>query len=377
MKICLYTGSALPKLGGQEAVVDALAREFLRQGHEPTVLAPRPRLPLLPRDSQLPYPVIRHPRFFSTQHFVSWYRGFLLRANRRNRFDVIHCHDVYPTGYVAALCREKMGVPLVITSHGGDVRAGNARLEKAGMRPRFLKAVSTADALVSIGRFTSEGFDQLKADPAKVHMIPNGVDLQPFEKAVDRPAGLDPAIEAGRYFLFMGRLSPRKGVDVLLKALARLPAAGGVELVIAGSGEERGRIEAQIESPGLKSRVRLVGRVGGDEKIYLLQNALAVAMPSRGWEAFPLVVLEAYAAGRPVVGSRIAGLEDVVLDNQTGLLVTAESELDWAAALQRVQQDSSWLKKAGLLAKARAQSYGWDVVARAHLELYRSVIMKD
>ena len=64
MKICLYTGSALPKLGGQEAVVDSLAREFLKLGHEPVVLAPRPRLPLLPRDSELTYTVIRHPRFF-------------------------------------------------------------------------------------------------------------------------------------------------------------------------------------------------------------------------------------------------------------------------------------------------------------------------
>src|SRR5437016_5088415 len=106
MRICLYTGTALPKLGGQEAVVDALARQFLKLGHEPLVMAPRPRLPLRPDDGTLPYPVISHPRFFSTKFLVSWYRAFLRRAARRNHFDILHCHDVYPTGYLAALTRQ-------------------------------------------------------------------------------------------------------------------------------------------------------------------------------------------------------------------------------------------------------------------------------
>jgi teichuronic acid biosynthesis glycosyltransferase TuaC len=264
MNICLYTGSALPKLGGQEAVVDSLARQFLQMGHEPTVLAPRPRLPLWPKDSQLPYRVIRHPRFFSTKHFVSWYQSFLSRAARRHRFDIIHCHDVYPTGYVASLSRAKLGIPLVITSHGGDVRAGNARLSKPGMRERFTHAVTAADALISIGRFTSECFMQLGAAPAKIHSIPNGVDLTPFETEVSRPVTIDASIMHGGYVLFLGRLSPRKGLDVLLRAIALMPTTGGVELVIAGSGMEDAALQVQMRELGLTDRVRLVGRVIGD-----------------------------------------------------------------------------------------------------------------
>src|SRR4051794_4318938 len=108
MRICLYTGTALPKLGGQEAVVDALARQFRKLGHQPFVMAPRPRLPLRPDDASLPYPVIRHPRFYSTKLLVGWYRGWLRRAHQRHRFDVLHCHDVYPTGYLAALTRDQL-----------------------------------------------------------------------------------------------------------------------------------------------------------------------------------------------------------------------------------------------------------------------------
>src|SRR5579864_9474626 len=99
MRICLYTGSALPKLAGQEAVVDALARHFLAMGYEPLVLAPQPRRPLNAScDSQSPYPIVRHPRLYSTTQFISWYRYFLKSLHAKRAFDVIHCHDVYPTG---------------------------------------------------------------------------------------------------------------------------------------------------------------------------------------------------------------------------------------------------------------------------------------
>ena len=94
MRICLYTETALPKMGGQEVVVDALARHFQELGHGVMVLAPHPRLPLRARDQALPYPVMRHPRFYSTRRFVSWYHWFLLRLHRTFRPDVLHCHSL-------------------------------------------------------------------------------------------------------------------------------------------------------------------------------------------------------------------------------------------------------------------------------------------
>src|SRR5271170_2937557 len=128
MRICLYTETALPKIGGQEMVVDALARRYQALGHDVVVLAPHPRLPLRANDGSLPYPVVRHPRFYSTRYLVSWYRWFLLRLFRKRPFDVLHCHGLYPSGYLAALCKEQLGVPVLVTSHGGDVHRDNVRL---------------------------------------------------------------------------------------------------------------------------------------------------------------------------------------------------------------------------------------------------------
>ena len=121
----------------------------------------------------------------------------------------------------------------------------------------------------------------------------------------------------------------------------------------------------------MAGRVHLAGRVGGAAKAYLLQNAAAVVVPSRGWEAFPLVVLEAFAAGAPVLASRIPGLDDRIADGVTGLLVDPESPPAWAAAVDRVRIDTAWRAAAGTAARREAAGYDWDAVARRHVDLYR------
>ena len=138
MRICLYTDTALPKMGGQEMVVDALARQFLGLGHQPVVFAPTPRK-LSIRGESYPYEVVRHLRFFSTQYFISLYRWFLLSHYRRAPFDVLHCHGIYPPSYLAALLGKRLPVPIVVTSHGGDVYEHNVRLQKPAIVERCVE----------------------------------------------------------------------------------------------------------------------------------------------------------------------------------------------------------------------------------------------
>jgi len=374
MRICLYTATALPKLGGQEAVVDSLARHFSRLGHEPVVLAPRPRRPLQAKDAELPYIMLRHPRFYSTHDFVSFYRLFLTRAHARFQFDLIHCHDVYPTGYLAALVKRKLGIPLVITSHGGDVRENNPRLEKGAIPQRSRLALQQADALISIGPFTERGFRRIHPKAGRIITIPNGIDLEPYHQRAARPQIIDPSIQEGRYVLFLGRLARRKGVDVLLDAMTKVPPAGGVQLVIAGTGDEQAELQTRASQLGLSDRVRFAGRVEGKTKIWLLQNALATVMPSRVWEAFPLVLLETYAAGRGVIGSRVPGISDLVREGRTGRLFRDEDAGELAALLRELFADPQQAQAMGAEAWRVAQEYSWDSVARLHLALYEQLI---
>ena len=372
MRICLYTETALPTLGGQEMVVDALAREFLALGHEPMVLAPPPRR-LAMADHEFPYAVIRHPRFVSTRRFVSWYTRWLWQLYRTRGFDVLHCHSVYPTGYLAALARDRLNVPIVVTSHGGDVREGNCRLAKPGLPARHTAGIAGADALIAISQVTRTGFLRLYPPASNIVDIPNGVDIAPFASGAPRPGGLDSRIRSAAFLLFLGRLRRQKGVDVLLDAMAILNSAFDVHLVIAGEGDERLELQAQSKRLALDKRVHFLGPVTGPSKTWLLQNACFVVMPSRTAEAFPLVVMESYAAGRPVVGTAIPGLADLIASGQTGLLVDPESPLELAGALTTLLADSELTRACGDRAQRIAQGYSWTSVARRHIDLYEQL----
>jgi glycosyltransferase involved in cell wall biosynthesis len=373
MRLCLYTDTALPTVGGQEFVVDALARQFTSLGHDVVVLAPRPGHPWWLADHKLPYQMVRHPRFFSMRRGVEWYRSWLLRLNRLHRFDVIHCHGLYPTGYLASLYRDELRIPIVLTSHGSDVHAGWHRLAEPLLYHRHVAALRGADALIAISRFTRERYERLCPDAQGIVDIPNGVDCEAFAAFASRPADLPATVAEGGYAMFLGRLDRQKGADVLLHAASMLPAEHRIRLVIAGDGRERPSLERLAKQLKLEERVVFLGKVCGTKKAYLLQNARCLVVPSREWEAFGMVVLESYAAGRPVIATELAGLSDLVEPGRTGWLVPPDSPADLAAALQTAF-DGGWNARAFRRAALRfARRHDWTEIARRHLDLYEDL----
>jgi glycosyltransferase involved in cell wall biosynthesis len=131
------------------------------------------------------------------------------------------------------------------------------------------------------------------------------------------------------YVVYLGRLSPEKGVEILLDAVTGLP---DLRVKIAGDGPQIGALQAIARQRGLQ-QVEFLGRVVGEEKWGLLRHATAVVLPSVWYEAFPFVVLESLAAGTPVVASNLGSLPYVVEDGKSGLLFQAGDSQDLRAKL--------------------------------------------
>lgn len=374
MRICLYTNTAFPSIGGQEVVVDELAKQYQQAGHYVVVVAPdHPQASGF--DRQAPYQIARHPRFISTRWLLSWYGSCFKRLQQRHQFDVVHCHNIYPAGYVALMLGERR--PLVaITSHGGDVREDNPRFSKPGLISRHRRVLSDADAIVSIGPFTDEGFSRLGVPRHKMHRITNGVHVDHLSQGVSRPDSLPASLQNNDFYLFLGRLAHRKGVDVLLRAIALMKHQGKhkVKLAIGGDGPERSNLEALAQQAGISDNVVFLGKVAGDTKRWLLQQARCMVIPTREWEALPMVLLEAHAAGCPVLASDAPGLLGLVEQDVTGWVTAREDHVALARQLQIVDdmpmQRIQSIRDAG---KQKARKYDWPCIAEQHITLFEQL----
>jgi glycosyltransferase involved in cell wall biosynthesis len=273
------------------------------------------------------------------------------RRIRRFRPHVVQVHE--SDGALAALLVKASGallatrpllVALLQVSYVEELRAvrplvANGRvLGRPGgveLRFRWLKAplqillglvtARSADLALAPSEATADEIrrDYRVEDVAVVPNVTGGLAVEPAA-ATEGPAG---------YLLFVGRLRLRKGVEVLLAALAELRRRRiKAVLQIAGDGEHRKRLERKVDELGLRDTVAFLGTCDGPRVRRLLAGAAALVVPSI-YEGMPLVVLEAMAAGVPVVGSRVSGIPEVVVDGETGWLVPPEDPQALAGAL--------------------------------------------
>jgi glycosyltransferase involved in cell wall biosynthesis len=261
--------------------------------------------------------------------FVPALLASFVRAARRVEADLLHAHWL-PAGWVAA----HAGKPYVVQVWGTDV-------ELARRAPRLARGVlRRARLVVAASTALAEAARQLGA--REVRVIPSGIEIPPDVGAEREPPEV----------LYVGRLSAEKGVLELVEA------ARGLKLVVAGDGPLRARVP--------KAR----GFVAHDELQLLYARAAVVACPSRR-EGFGVACLEAMAHGRPVVATSVGGLRDLVVDEETGLVVPPRDPAALRAALRRLLADQELRRRLGAAGRQRAQErFSWATVTDATLAAY-------
>ncbi len=206
---------------------------------------------------------------------------------------------------------------------------------------------------------------RLAAPDANVHTIGNGIDEAGLAEALRVPVETEPGL-----VVFIGRLEiDQKGLDLLLDALERVPAA---RVLVAGDGKHADRFAAMVRSRGLSERVQLLGRVDGAEKWRLLARAQVAVVPSR-YETFGITALEAMACGTPVLAFDIDGLRTTVGDG-AATLVEPFNVAAYGTALQRLLDDPQRCALMGRRGRELATSSGWEGLASAQEAVYASAL---
>src|SRR5437870_1017989 len=252
----------------------------------------------------------------------------------RNDVDHFHVHFANRAAHTALFLKEISGIPFSVTAHGQDfmIDLGNDDLLR--------EICAGAEFVAAETDYSRKLLCQRCPDSAaKIHRVYNGIDLERFPLPL--PATINPAAR----ILSVGRLVSFKGFEHLIDACAELTRRGlDLTCEIVGDGPLREHLQAEIDKANLSSRIALLGSLSQGAVFEKLRAtdifALASVVDGQGAsDVFPTVILEAMSAARPVVSTRLAGIPELVVDGQTGLLVSAGDTLALTEALQHLLCD--------------------------------------
>jgi glycosyltransferase involved in cell wall biosynthesis len=381
----LYPHAARPRHG---IFVETRLRHLLSSGQvQSRVVAPVPWFPsrhprfgeyaahaAAPREEWRHGIQVLHPRYPVLPKIGMTLAPFLLalsvkplfeRVLAEYDFDLIDAHYFYPDGVAAILLGKRFGKPVVITARGTDLNLiPQYRLPRLMVRG----AARQAAGVIAVARALKSDLVNLGVSAERIEVLRNGVDLElfrPIERGVARRRlGIHRTT-----LLSVGHLIPRKGHDLVIQALARLPET---DLMVIGDGPEREALEALAMRVGVRDRVTFVNALAQEElrNYYGAADALVLASSREGWAN---VLLESMACGTPVVASNISGNPEVVSAPEGGVLMTERTPEGVAQAVQRLF--------AGRLDRAAtrryAERFSWDATTAGQVELFARILRDE
>ena len=369
MKIGIVTQSYYPRYGGVTEHVHHLALELRERGHDVTIVTSRfrqgeaenaPGVVRIGYNIMIPF----------NGAFVDLAIGMRLKAQlkslmRAYDFDVVHVHaPLVPT--LPLLAVQAAQCPIVGTFH---TTGGRSRLLE-WMRVPLTPIVNRLGARVAVSE-TAREF-AARYFPGPYHVIPNGVDVERFHPSV-------PPIARWRdkshdNILFVGRLDPRKGVQLLLDAMPEVVerTRGRARLLLVGDSYLRLKYMSSV-SPAMRRHIHFIGHVPSHELPAWYATGDVFVSPATGNESFGIVLLEAMATGRAVVASDIPGYRSVVTPEVNGITFPPGDRVELARTLSRIVSDPERRIVLGARGRTRALEFAWPRVTDRLEAVYREV----
>ncbi len=371
MRIALVSPYSWTYQGGVNRHVEALAEQFLGRGDHVRVLAPWDPPDGLSRRLHRSAPKLESPPDYlvplgrtigygangAVSNLASFPESIvrLRRELRAGRYDVVHVHEP-PAPLVSWDAATFRGAPVVGTFHAYATKAvPNHIATLLGARRIFnqlSRRIAVSEAAAWTGRRWFGGDYQI---------IPNGVDLGAAPEGPKHPAD-------HMRLLFVGRAEERKGLPILLSAFEALVEHVPSRLTVIGADPEE--ISRRVADPEVAARIDPIGKVSDEELWRRLGEADVLCAPSLAGESFGMVLIEAFAAGTPVIASQIAGYRDVVSDGVDGMLVPPADPQALAEELQRLWLEPDRRVAMGGEGRRTAERYAWPRIADEVTDTY-------
>lgn len=344
--------------GGVQAQVMGLARELRRIGHEVRVLAPCDGPPpepfVTPLGKSLPTAANGSVAPLAPDPSAALRT---IRALNDEAFDIIHLHEPIAPGPTATALLLQLA-PTVGTFHAAGDSSSYRVLNKTARwaADQLNIRVAVSDSAKELAyRYLGGNYTVLF----------NGIETERYRRpAIERT--VDPTI------FFVGRHEPRKGLEVLLDAMADLPA--NARLWVASDGEGIGEIKGRFQND---PRIEWLGRIAEEDKLDRLARCTVFCAPSLRGESFGIVLLEAMAAGAALVASAIDGYINVATNEKDSLLVPPGDAHQLAIAINKVIMDETLRERLIAGGHVRAQQFSMSILAEKYVEIYRSLLKSE
>lgn len=309
---------------------------------------------------------------------------------RRLDYDLIHA-NFWMSGWVACQVKPVLDVPVVEIFHAlGKVKRLHQGEADSSPEDRVVIEYGVIDDVDRIIAQCPNEMGELvglyDADPSKIEVIPSAVDVQTFRPVSKERARQELGLDPDEWVVvYVGRMLPRKGIDNVLLAFARLArrAPAPMRLVIVGGETVDGdpmqtpeirRLADIATLHEIRDRVVFTGKRPQD-RLRVYYSAADVAVTTPWYEPFGLTPLEAMACGTPVIGSDVGGIQFTVADGETGFLVPARDPAALDRRLERLLADRSLARRMGRAARARVERlFTWQKVGERTAELYESML---
>ena len=334
------------------------------------------RIETLTHDQTAPDRIREHPQYSAlVPGYVAAGTLAARRLARTGRFDVVHSFWPLPHGIFGLAASRAGNIPLVCTFFGVELRW--VRTQLPFFAPLMRTIIRHSDAITAISGHTAAEVRRLVPD-AEMVMVPFGAAIAPDTRTEE----INPLSEKGRPFrlLFVGRLVQRKGVEVLLDAIALLRAERAVHLSVVGDGPLLGGLRQRAAELGITPLVDFTGFVPAEDLSRRFSECDAFVLPAvedaKGdVEALGVVLIEALLHGTPVIASASGGIPEIVLHEETGLLVRSGDSTELASAIRRYIDDPSFARRLALQGQQHVKArFSWDTIIGTLADTYHRVV---